>query len=409
MTPRALVVDEQAGRRRRLATLLEGAGYEVTESGDVNEGWRRFVEGEPDVVIADWTLPEVSGRALLVRVRERSDVPFIAIAEEASVQSAVMALKVGADDFVSCREPEIGSLLRRVAAALGTRRHGVDFDPVDYQLVGASLAMNKVRARVRAVAPLMTPVLIVGEAGSGRDAVARLLHEVGSTSGTDLTIVDCAKFRSGRGLPRARAVYLDGVESLEPSAQAFLADRLARVGRPPHDAEPRILASALPQIKRESGRSIDRRLRRLLLRFPVELPPLRRRSEDVPAIADALVQRLSKSMNRRTRLTSAAKRFLEQRHWPGNVRELEELLERAVAFCGDRLIRESLLVDLSRDFEESVETMRCKQGLDERESLVAALRESGGNVSHTARKLGRSRGAVYRMIERHRISLATPR
>ena len=73
------------------------------------------------------------------------------------------------------------------------------------------------------------------------------------------------------------------------------------------------------------------------------------------------------------------------------------------------MIRESLLVDLSRDFEESVETMRCKQGLDERESLVAALRESGGNVSHTARKLGRSRGAVYRMIERHRISLATPR
>jgi DNA-binding NtrC family response regulator len=409
MSAEIMIVHEHTPRREALSAPLERAGYRVTQCGSTSRGWRDFVAREPDLVIADWSLPATAGRALVARIRERSDVPFIAVADEASIQSAVSALKAGADDFLCCGPTELEQLASRVAGMLRARSGGAGGDLVDRRLVGASRPIVKLRARIRAVAPLSTAVLIIGEPGSGRDAVARVLHAMGSRGEGNLVAIDCARFRPGRGLPRAEAVYLDGVERLEPSAQAFLADQLSHADRSSEPAGPRILASARPEIKRRTNAPVDVTLRRLLLRFAIELPALREIPEDVPAIADALTHRLSTTMERRTRLSAAAREFLRQRHWPGNVRELGDLLERAVAFCGDRLIRESLLVDLVRELEESVETMRRQQGHDERDVLVAALQESGGNVSRTARQLGRSRGAVYRMIERHGISLGTER
>jgi DNA-binding NtrC family response regulator len=381
----------------------------VNQAADGVEAWEWFCREQPDVVVTDLVMPNSDGHELLRRIRSCSDVPVIMFSAQGTMAAAVSALKAGADDFVSSLDVSMDDLIGLVCKAASG---GVDrpaMDDLSDRLIGDSPAMQNARTKLAGVAPLITPVLVLGESGSGRDAAIQAVHETGSTAGTRLIRFDCADYVPAHGLPDTGAVYLDRIDRLSAPAQDYLSGRLREFQRRDYESSPRVLASAAPIFRLDQTTDFDAYLRGSLVRFPVELPPLRERVDDIPATADYLVTRLAESMNRRIELSESAREYLKGRTWQRNVKQLEELLERAVAFSRERYIRRERLVELVADFEDSLESIRKKHSVRERDSLISSLNQTGGNISRTADQMKKSRGAVYRLIDKHGISHSSSR
>lgn len=404
MRSTVLIVDDHEPPRRALARELEDADFAVVEAADGEEAWERFQRHAPDVVVTDLMMPRSNGQSLLERIRLRSDVPVILFSAFGSVDRAVTALKAGADDFVSSCDNDVDSLVERVRQALAGRCRVPAPAGMEGRLVGGSPAMRRVRERVASLAPLRTPVLIAGEPGTGRDTVARALHDFGSSAGGQMLRIDCTSPSPETRPGDCSAVYLDAVEALPPQAQGRWLKYLALSEGRPCAGAPRLLASAADPLLEGGDGGFEPALRELLLRFVIVLPPLRDRREDIPALADALVERLAGAMGRSVRLSPASREFLAGQSLPGNARELELLLERAVAFCSGPVIRTDLLQQVLAEAGESLGRVRDRRGRREREALLEALEASGGNITQAAERLGKSRSSVYRLLEKHGLS-----
>lgn len=405
-----LVVDDRARPRRALATELEDAGFEVVQAADGVEAWELFCQHAPDVVITDMVMPHSDGLDLLGQIRSRSDVPVILFTARGTVQTAATAFKAGADDFVSSADVDVEDLVALVENAIAGARPSPDFPGLETRLVGSSRAMSRLRERISGLAPLRTPVLVSGEPGTGRDTVARALHELGATAGGELIQIDAGSFSPDAGVPECTAVYLDGIEQLPPEAQSFWAERLACAEADGFRSGPRILASTSdPVTVRVHEEDAYQELRGVLLRFALELPPLRALREDVPDIADALTKRLGAAVGRQIRLSAAARDFLATQRWPGNVQQLELLLERAIAFSRGRQIRRQLVKELLVEIEDNLASIREQRTALERDALLRAIQQTGGNVTHAAEILGKSRASVYRLMEKHGLPLSRGR
>jgi two-component system nitrogen regulation response regulator NtrX len=405
-----LVVDDHVRPRRALATELEDAGFGVVQASDGAEAWEQFRQHPPDVVITDMVMPRSDGLDLLSRIRSCSDVPVILFTARGSVASAATAFKAGADDFVSSPDVEVEGLVALVEQAIAGARPSLELGDLEQRLVGRSRPISRLREQVSGLAPLRTPVLVSGEPGTGRDTVVRALHELGATAGSELLRVDTASFSPESPLPETGAVYLDGIERLSTEAQAYWTERVAEAEAAGFRDEPRILASTSGPLSLylDDG-NVYQELRGALLRFTIELPPLRVIADDVPEIADALVKRIGASLGRRIRLSASAREFLATQRWPGNARQLERLLERAIGFSRGRQVRREVVKDVLSDLEASLASIREQHGALERGALLRALQATGGNVTHTAEILGKSRSAVYRLIEKHGIPRSHPR
>jgi len=400
-----LIVDDHGPPRRALARELEDADFAVVEAADGVEGWECFLRHAPDVVITDLMMPRSSGQDLLERIRLRSDVPVILFSAYGSVETAVAALKAGADDFVSSSGIDIDDLVERVKRAVEERRRPTVSAPIEQRLVGRSSAMTRVRERVASLAPLSTPVLIAGEPGTGRDAVARALHELGSSASGEMLRLDCASFSSESPRRECAAVYLDGVEALSLQAQAYWAKWLQAAQGRRLRGGPRLLASTTDRQLAGGGGSFHPVLREQLHRLVIELPPLRDRPEDIPDLADALVESLATTVGRSVRLSPSALELAAACSWPGNARQLEQLLERAIAFTRGPFIRRELLGQVLAEAEESLARIRERRGWQEREELLEAIEQTGGNVSQAAEILGKSRTSIYHLLSKHGIPL----
>ncbi|MEE2679846.1 MAG: response regulator [Myxococcota bacterium] len=401
-----LVVDDRARPRRALAHELEDAGYTVVEAGDGTEGWQLFGQHKPDVVISDVVMPRSDGIDLLGRIRAASDVPVLLFTARGSVEGAASAFKAGADDFVASSDVSVEDLVGMVDRAMADSRPARESTEVTERLAGSSVAIRRVRDRVAALAPLRTPVLVTGEIGTGRDTVVAALHELGSTAREEFARIECAHFEPGERLPATGAVYLDGIDALSTQAQHYWRDRLARSASDNLRDPVRILASGSEQfLSSARNGAFDPELAARLLRLVIELPSLRERTEDIPDLADVMVRRATAKIGRQVRLSPAAKETLASYRWTQNCRGLARVIERSVAFSRGRTIRRQLVQEILSETEPSIAGIREQRAMREREELIQAIEASGGNVSHAARKLGRSRGSVYRLIERHGISL----
>jgi len=362
------------------------------------------------VVITDMVMPHSDGLDLLSRIRSRSDVPVILFTARGTVQSAATAFKAGADDFVSSPDVEVDGLVALVEKAIAGARHSQAFPDIEKRLVGKSRAMSRLRERISGLAPLRTPVLISGEPGTGRDGVARALHEFGATSEGKLIRIDAGSSSSDAGVPECAAVYLDGIERFSTDAQSFWAKRVACAEAEGFRSGPRILASTSdPLTSRVYEEETYQELRSALLRFALELPPLRALRQDIPDIANALTERIGAAVGRKIRLSAAARDFLATQRWPGNVRQLEQLLERAIAFSRGRQIRRQLVKELLAEVEDSLASIRAQRAALERDALLQAIQQTGGNVTHAAQILGKSRASVYRLMEKHGLALSRER
>ena len=409
MSSSVLVVDDRVRPRRALASELEDAGYAVAQAKDGDEGWKCFCEHEPDLVITDLVMPRCDGHTLLGRIRTRSDVPVIVFTAHGSLEAAVAALKAGADEFVAADEVDPEALVELAIATVDGQRDSAGFAPLAHRIAGSSRLMRKCRSRIMGLAPLRTPALVLGERGTGRSAVIGVLHELGATGQGELFTIDCGSWVSARGMPRASAVHLKDLGALSPSASAFFLDRIKDSERTHYTQGPRIFASGEFLLPAGGEAAATRDLRIYMSRLALALPPLRDHREDIPEIATQLLERLATTMGRRARLSPSAKNFLSSRPWPGNVAELEGFLQRAVAFSHDRSIRRELLVEIAGDQEDGLRSMRRQQVARDREELLRVLSETGGNISHTAERMGRSRAAIYRLIAKFEIPLGMVR
>jgi two-component system NtrC family response regulator len=385
-----LVVDDRIRPRRALAVELEDAGFAVVQAADGAEAWKLFCRHAPDVVITDLVMPRCDGIELLTRIRARSDVPVILFTARGSVQAAATAFKAGADEFVASPDVEVEELVELVTTATGERRATREPPDLARRLVGRSEAATRIRERISGLIPLWTPVLVCGEPGTGHDTVALALHELGASAGGRFTRFEAASFSPRQELPSRGAVYLDGAERLPADGQAFWAERIVKAETSSFQPNLRVLASTTEHLlSRLRDGSYDAQLGTLLLRFAIDLPPLRDRAEDVCDIADA----------------SAARELIAARRWPGNLRQLERLLERAVAFSRGRQIRRRVIEDLCADEERTLLAIREQHAYRERDALLRAIEATGGNISRAAERLGRSRGAVYRLLAKHGIDV----
>jgi DNA-binding NtrC family response regulator len=259
---------------------------------------------------------------------------------------------------------------------------------------------------VAGLAPLWAPVLVTGEPGTEREAIVCALHEFGTTAGLDLVRVPAADPVPEVAIAATCAIHLERVEDLPPEGQRFWS-RLVANEQDRSRQGVRVLASSEASLAaRVSEGKFDRVFGETLLRFQIQAPPLRMRLEDIPEIAQSLVARLQRVVGRRgMRLSAEAAEFLAQRRWPGNLRELEATLERAIAFSRGRELRRQIIEDVLADSEETLASIRRHRGEVERDALLSAIRRTGGNITRTAEMLGKSRSAVYRLIEKHGIPL----
>jgi two-component system, NtrC family, response regulator HydG len=380
-----LVVDDKEMMRDSVGTTLQRAGMSVVTADGGEAALAAIAARRPDVVVSDMKMPGMTGLDLLEKIREiDDDLPVVMMTAFAAVDTAVRAIKLGAFDYITKpfegdelviavkRAMAHGDMVRENAilrlkaqpAACGSAAQGCGID----RLIGDSPAMRRVKEQVMAVAESMGTVLICGESGSGKEVVARAIHELSPRTASPFLAVNCAalseslleselfghergaftgaeKLRKGRfELADGGTLLLDEVSEVSPSIQAKLLRVLQerafeRVGSSlTIGVDVRVVATSNRDLPQSVARGEFRQdLFFRLNVLPIHLPPLRDRLEDVPALAEAFIAQFCKREGRPlTRFDAEAMALLQAYQWPGNVRELQNICERAVVLTAAR-------------------------------------------------------------------------
>jgi two-component system, NtrC family, nitrogen regulation response regulator NtrX len=440
-----LLVDDEANIRRMLGALLRNEGFNVTEAPNGNAALLLMDEADPDVVLLDLMMPPgPDGLETLTRMRDRGRLaPVIMMSGKAQLTDAVRAVKLGAFQFLEKPLSPEGVLVT-VRAALELNRTRAENRALHAELgrraalIGSGPAMQQVAALISRVGPTEARVLITGESGTGKELVAAAIHAASLRRGRAFVTVNCAAiprdlvesemFGHERGsftgaterrlgrfeLAHGGTLFLDEVGDLSQEAQAKLlrtleTGELQRIGA---ETTMRIDARVIAATNRQLGEAVSSGAFRedLFFRlnvFPIQLPPLRERLEDLPALVAHLAERVRP--RHATRFTDAALEALASYSWPGNVRELANLVERLSILSGPvvdaaavrQVIRGSptapattpWLTLLGRPLSEALDEF-------ERGLILAALTQAQHNMAEAARILQTDRANLYRRMRR---------
>lgn len=269
-------------------------------------------------------------------------------------------------------------------------------------LIGSSGALRRLRNQLAGLGGLPFPVLVTGEPGSGRRQAARALHATSELAAAPLLELDARDPLPRDGLPARGTVILAGVERLPREAQSYWG-RVAR-GR---GLGPRLLATAPASFAlRFDAEDFEPALLAALLRFSVHVPALRHRRGDIPELARHFSAEIARELGRpQQRLSESALAALRNAPFPGNVAELRRVIERTLAFSNAEQVSGDEVSAVLAELRPSVDALRERYRVEERETLLDALAEHGGNIARAAQALGRSRAALYRLAEKHGIAL----
>jgi DNA-binding NtrC family response regulator len=449
-----LVVDDE----RKITTLLEGeltdAGHEVTVANDGDDAIRRLGTKRFDVVLTDLRLGGTDGLEVLRRAREIDpETTVLLMTAYATVQTAVAAMKEGAADYLE-KPLNLDKTRRVISQALESRRLAEENRRLrermlagevgtDTMVRGKSAAMRDVMALVEKVAPSEATVLLTGESGTGKDVVARAIHELSTRREQSLVTVNCAAlaetlleselFGHEKGaftdaserklgwfeVAKGGTIFLDEIGEMKPSTQAKLLRvledrRFHRLGGSTIiEADVRIVAATNRDLEREieSGRFREDLFYRLNV-FPIPLPPLRERLDDLDELCDHFLRRCRYAG---PGLDPEARAALAGYDWPGNLRELRNVIERAVILAGEGPVTTAEIHIPRRQRskageggaavagEESGGAGASSLAAEEERMIREALARAGGNKSKAARILGITRRALYGRLERYGI------
>jgi len=447
-----LVVDDEAGVRSSLAGILGDEGYAVTSVESGEAGLAALEARRYDLVLLDVWLPGADGLEVLRRIRERdAELPVVVISGHGTIETAVKAVRLGAQDFVE-KPLSLEKTVLAVRNALQKRRLESQLRELKqkldlrYVMVGESAALQRLRAEIQQAAPSNGRVLIFGENGTGKELVARAIHAQSHRAPAPFVEVNCAAipeelieselFGHTRGaftgahaarkgkfeLADGGTLFLDeiGDMSLKTQAKVLRALQEQRVepvgGSGSVEVDVRVIAATNKDLEAEirAGRFRDDLYFRLNV-IPFHVPPLRERLEDIPLLVRHFMQVLSAEHGRRPRDVAAdTLEALARLPWPGNVRELRNILERLVIMTpGERIELQHLPAslaasgparaagadDVSSAPESGDGSLFAAREAFERRYILERYRECGGNMSRTAESLGVERSNLYRKMK----------
>jgi DNA-binding NtrC family response regulator len=446
------VVDDDPAIRELLSFIVSGAGYAVDVFSSGAEVLAHSAR-PPDAVLLDLMMPEIDGVQVLKELRRRNpSLPVVMITADNDIRRAVEVTKLGAYDYL-VKPVDQERLLTTLSRALShgnlekevARLKGELSDRYHLRnIVGSSAAMRKVYDQIEKVLESEITVFIAGESGTGKELVAKAIHYASLRSDGPFIDVNCAAIPEGlqeselfgheKGAftgalathpgkfeqATRGTIFLDEIGEMSPSAQArllrVLQERvLQRVGGTETiELDVRVISASnrdLAQMVSEGSFRQDLFYR--LVVFPIGLPPLRDRREDIPLLVEHFLEKHARDAGKRvTRVESRAMDALMEHGWPGNVRELENVIHRTLLVsAGLEITIEDLppaitagggvaTVVPSPGQESPRGTSKSLEEL-EREAIVRAMENNRGNLSDVARELGIGRSTLYRKLEQY--------
>ena len=368
-----IIIDDEKSIRSALRDILEYEGYEVDEAKDGEEGLEKVLKSPYDVALCDIKMPKMDGLEMLLKANEAErGTQFIMISAFGNVENAVEATKRGAFDFIT-KPPDLNRLLVTVRNAIEKSKLVAETKTLKKriykinEIVGESDPIRRVKDTINRVAATEARVLVTGPNGSGKEMVAKGIHEKGNRAGMPLIEVNCAAipgelieselFGHERGAFTGASakrigkfeqadggtLFLDEIGDMSLSAQAKVLRALqeSKISRVGGDKEikvnVRVIAATNKDLRKEiiEGNFREDLFHRLSV-IVIHVPALADRKEDIPLLADKFLQDISGEYNAPIKeIEPAAMAYLQSMAWTGNVRELRNVIERLVIMCGD--------------------------------------------------------------------------
>lgn len=371
---RILVIDDEPAIRRILREILEHEQYNVDDAASAVEALPLVKENEYDAILCDIKMPQMDGIEFLEEAKKITDAPIIMISGHGTIDTAVEAIKKGAFDYIA-KPPELNRLLITLRNALDKSKLITETKVLkkavnrQYQMIGSSKPMTEIHDMIEKVAPTNARVLIEGENGTGKELVARQLHELSNRSYAPFIEVNCAaipseliesqlfghekgsftsaiKMKKGDfELANNGTLFLDEIGDMSLPAQAKVLralqeNKITRVGGESEiNVNVRIIAATNKNLKEEIQKGNFREdLYHRLSVIIINVPPLRERLDDIPELVRYFVENISDEMGKATpTFTQDAIEELQKYRWTGNIRELHNVIERLVILCGSKI------------------------------------------------------------------------
>jgi DNA-binding NtrC family response regulator len=449
MKPTLLIVDDEKTTREGLRAALEER-YDVYIAEDASAAMGLLESESFDVMLTDFRLPNEDGMKLIARAKSLPKPPIcILMTAYGSEELAVNAMKHGADDYIAKGRLQIDELEMRIARALKQQHLEVENVSLRKQLdskfgleniVGESPVMKEIFDVVQQVAPTRVTVLVLGESGTGKELIAKALHQLSPRAKQPFVTVHCAAlsptlleselFGHERGAftgaherrigrfeqAQGGTLFLDELGEIDATIQVkllrFLGERtFERVGsNKTLTADVRLVAATNKNLEEmvKAGKFREDLFFRLRV-VEIELPPLRERSGDIPLLAQSFLREFAKENGKPVNdFTVDALEALLHYNWPGNVRELRTAIEHAVVLSrGERIALRDLPPSVRR--EGAASETKIFQGKDltikdaEKQLIVRALKETEGNRTRAAQKIGMSRRTFHRKLHAYQL------
>jgi len=454
--PSILIIDDERSVRSSLAETLSLEGYEVEQAVDGVAGWEMISQGQFDLVFSDIKMPRMDGMELLTRVQEsHPELPFIMISGHGTEELALEATRMGAFDFVH-KPPDLNRLLITVRNALERKKlvvetmHLKEKAARNQEIIGESESIRRIKSTIERVAPTDARILITGENGTGKELVARWIHEKSTRRKGPLIEVNCAaipselieselfghekgaftsaikqrigKFEQAQG----GTLFLDEIGDMPLDAQskmlrALQVSRITRVGGEKDiSIDVRIVAATNKDLLAE----IDARKFRLdlyhrLSVILIHVPNLGERRDDIPNLTLRFAEEICASYGMPAKkFTPDALQTLSALRWTGNIRELHNVVERLVILCGNNIRREDILTHAHPgQLEQASDSLPIPEEypLDpakfddfqsfkeeaEKIFILHKLHQFEWNISRTAEHIGIQRGHLYNKLEKY--------
>jgi DNA-binding NtrC family response regulator len=446
-----LLIDDEEKILKALGRALREAGHEVIEMTRPREAQRLLGERAFDVFVVDNVMPQLSGldliREYVASTPEGERAQIVMMTAHATVESAIEAMKLGAFDYLQ-KPFEIDELLVVVNRALDHQRLRTEHrylrserdEQFDfYGIIGRSRAVEEIIRRAERVADTKSTVLITGETGTGKELVARAIHDRSPQRDMPLIKVNCAAipetlleselFGHVRGaftgatttkkgkfaLADGGTIFLDEIGTMSLTVQSKLLRVLQEREFEPLGAERtervdvRVIAATNRDLRQmvADGKFQEDLFYRLNV-IPIELPPLRERREDIPALVEHFVAKHAQRTGRRIeRIDDSVLAALQQYEWPGNVRELENTIERAVVLSNGPIITTRAISVLGAATPQSsgLPSLKLRQNIEwvERETIRRALESARGVKKDAAELMGISQRALSYYLAKYRL------
>jgi two-component system nitrogen regulation response regulator NtrX len=440
-----LIVDDEEGILESLSGILEDEGYDVLTSGSGEDALRILKEQEqgPDLILLDVWLPGIDGIQTLKEIKSlKPDLPVIMISGHGNIELAVKATRMGAYDFLE-KPLSLERVLLAAQRALEKRTLEIEYKALKqdlikkWRLIGNSQRMRQLREQIEMAAQSNSRVLILGESGSGKELVARLLHEKSKRVDKPFIEVNCAAipqelieselfghekgsftgaFEKKKGkfeLADEGTLFLDEVGDMSPSTQSKVlrvieTQEFQRVGGSRNiKVDVRIIAATNKDLVEEvrNGNFREDLLFRLNV-IPIVVPPLREKKEDIPELVEFFLEYFAAEYGQKPKkITPEGLKMLEAYDWPGNIREIRNVIERLVIMTPSNTITPKNLVigELARSDYFSFKTLREARESFEKDFITKKLEKNNWNISKTAELLDIERSNLHRKIKAYGI------